>query len=41
VVGKGNVSVYDRRRPVKAGEPDHEIVPAGSRYDLKLRKKLP
>jgi cyanophycinase len=40
VVGKSKVAVYDRRKPVAAGAPDFEEVPAGARYDLEARKRL-
>ena len=40
VVGKSKVAVYDRRKPVTAGEKDYEEVPAGARYDLEARKRL-
>ncbi len=40
VVGKGNVSVYDRRQAVKTGGPDHELLPPGTRYEMKARKKI-
>jgi cyanophycinase len=37
VVGKSNVAVYDRTRPAN-GERDYELLPSGSRYNVKLRK---
>jgi cyanophycinase len=40
VVGRSKVAVYDRRKPVEDGKPDYEEVPAGAKYDLKLRKRL-
>src|SRR5262249_29687710 len=40
VVGKSNVAVYDRGRPVAEGQPDYELLTAGMRYDLKARKVL-
>ncbi len=41
VMGRGEAHFYDRTMPVKEGEPDHESVKAGGRYDLKDRKVLP
>jgi cyanophycinase len=38
VVGVSKVAVYDRTRPVVAGQPDYEVLTAGMRYDLKNRK---
>jgi cyanophycinase len=40
VLGKGKVHFYDRRKPIKDGEPDYEALPAGAKYDLKARKKI-
>jgi cyanophycinase len=40
VVGKGEVAVYDRRRPAAAGEKDYEVLAPGTRYDLKKRQRL-
>ena len=40
VVGKSKVAVYDRRKPVRAGTPDYEELPAGARYDLAARKRV-
>jgi cyanophycinase len=37
ILGKGKVHFYDRRKPVKAGEPDYDAYPAGVKYDLKKR----
>jgi cyanophycinase len=37
ILGKGKVHFYDRRKPVKEGEPDYEAYPAGVKYDLKKR----
>lgn len=34
VTGRGEVHFYDRRQPVRADEPDHLSLPAGSVYDL-------
>jgi cyanophycinase len=39
VMGKSKAAVYDRRKPV-VGDRDYEELPAGSRYDLKERKRL-
>lgn len=40
VIGAGNVHVYDRDKPVPAGEKDYEVVKPGEKYDLKARRKL-
>lgn len=40
VVGRGAVHFYDRRKPVVEGEPDHESLPAGERYDLVARERV-
>jgi cyanophycinase len=40
VIGKSQVAVYDRRRPVAAGDKDYEVLPAGARYDMKKRQRL-
>jgi cyanophycinase len=40
VLGKGKVHFYDRRKPVKEGEPDYEAFPAGAKYDLIKRAKI-
>ena len=40
VVGNSKVAVYDRNRPVAQGQPDHEVLTSGMRYDLKARKSL-
>ncbi len=40
VMGKSKVGVYDRRKPLKANEPDFEEVPAGAKYDLVKRQRL-
>jgi cyanophycinase-like exopeptidase len=40
VVGAGRAFFYDYRRPIAAGQPDHEVVPPGSQYDLKARTVL-
>ena len=40
VMGTNQVHIYDRRKPVKAGKPDHDSFKAGARYDLKERKVL-
>ena len=40
VMGTNKVHVYDRRKPVEDGKPDHESLKAGDRYDLKERKTL-
>jgi hypothetical protein len=34
------VHFYDTGRKVEAGQPDHEDVSVGGRYDLKARKVL-
>src|SRR6202008_3240664 len=38
VAGKGEAHFYDRKKPVEPGQPDHESLKAGARYDLKARK---
>jgi cyanophycinase-like exopeptidase len=38
VMGKGQAHFYDRTKPVEDGQPDHESLKAGSKYDLKARK---
>jgi cyanophycinase len=40
ILGKGKVHFYDRRKPVKDGEPDYEAYPAGVKYDLAKRAKI-
>jgi cyanophycinase len=40
VLGKGKAHFYDRRKPVKADEPDYEAFPAGAKYDLAKRQKI-
>jgi cyanophycinase len=40
VLGQGKVHFYDRRKPVKNGEPDYEAFPAGVKYDLAKRAKI-
>jgi cyanophycinase len=40
VLGKGRVAVYDRRKPVVAGQKDYEELGPDARYDLKERKRL-
>lgn len=40
VMGKNQVHFYNGRRPVADGQPDHESVKAGERYDLKARQVL-
>ncbi|OWK46880.1 cyanophycinase [Fimbriiglobus ruber] len=40
ILGKGKVHFYDRRKPVKDGEPDYEAFPAGTKYDLVKRKVI-
>jgi cyanophycinase len=40
VVGKGSVAVYDRRKPVAAGEKDYEVLPPATRYDLERRERV-
>src|SRR5204863_6445895 len=40
VMGTNKVHFYDGRKPVDAGNPDHESLKAGDRYDLKDRKTL-
>jgi cyanophycinase len=40
VMGRGQVHVYDRRKPVADGQPDHDSYGAGTRYDLKERRAL-
>lgn len=37
VLGQGKVHFYDRRKPVKDGEPDYDAHPAGVKYDLVKR----
>lgn len=41
VVGAGKVHFYDARRKVAEGQPDHESLGAGEKYELKERKRLP
>ena len=40
VIGKGKVHFYDAQRKFDDGQPDHEALSAGGRYDLKARKVL-
>lgn len=40
ILGRGKVHFYDRRKPVKDGEPDYEAFPAGVKYDLVKRAKI-
>lgn len=40
VLGRGKVHFYDRRKPVKNGEPDYDAYPAGAKYDLAKRAKI-
>jgi cyanophycinase len=40
IMGTNSVHIYDRRKPVEEGKPDHESFKAGARYDLKERKAL-
>lgn len=40
VLGRGKVHFYDRRKPVKAGEPDFDAFPAGVKYDLVKRARI-
>jgi cyanophycinase len=40
VIGKGNVAIYDRHKPVADGAKDYEEVSVGERYDLKAGKLL-
>jgi cyanophycinase len=40
IMGPNQVHFYDRRKPVVEGQPDHESLKAGARYDLKERKLL-
>lgn len=40
VVGTSKVAVYDRRKPLVAGERDYEELPAGTRYDLVTRQRV-
>ncbi len=40
ILGRGKVHFYDRRKPVKDGEPDYEAFPAGVKYDLLKRAKI-
>lgn len=41
VMGRGEVHFYNRRKPVVPGQPDHESLRAGDRYDLKTRRAIP
>lgn len=41
VVGKSKVAVYNRKGASSNQEKDYEELPAGSRYDLVARKRLP
>lgn len=38
VLGDGSAHFYDRRKPISPGDPDHQTVPAGGRYDLLKRE---
>ncbi|WP_020468038.1 cyanophycinase [Zavarzinella formosa] len=40
ILGLGKAHFYDRKKPVKEGEPDFEAFPAGTRYDLVKRAKI-
>lgn len=40
ILGRGKVHFYDRRKPLKDGEPDYEAFPAGTKYDLAKRAKI-
>jgi cyanophycinase-like exopeptidase len=40
VVGRSKVAVYDRRRPPAEGQPDHDELSAGDRYNLRTRQTL-
>ena len=40
VMGPNQVHIYNRRKPVVEGQPDHESYKAGARFDLKERKAL-
>lgn len=40
VVGVSKVAIYDRTRPLLAGQPDFEVLTAGMFYDMKQRKVL-
>ena len=41
VMGASKVAVYDRRKPAKSDAPDYEELPAGAKYDLVKRERLP
>ena len=41
ILGKGKVHFYDPKKPVKVGEKDYESYPAGTKYDLVKRHKMP
>jgi cyanophycinase len=40
VMGPNQVHIYDWRKPVQEGKPDHDSFKAGTRYDLKERRVL-
>lgn len=40
VVGKSNVAIYDRRKPVPAQGKDYEELQPGQRYDLSARRRI-
>jgi cyanophycinase len=40
VMGPNQVHIYDRRKPVQEGKPDHDSLKAGTRYYLKERRVL-
>lgn len=41
VLGKNRVHFYDPRLPQEAGQPDHESIGPGERYDLRSRRQIP
>jgi cyanophycinase len=40
VMGKTNVAVYDRRKPLVAGQKDYDVLTPGTRYNLKTRERV-
>lgn len=40
IVGKSNVAIYDRRKPIPAEGKDYEELKPGDRYDLTTRKRI-
>lgn len=40
VVGRGDVAVYDREKPIPDNGPDYEVLKPGDRYDLRERELI-